>query len=388
MGDPRRTSEGGYYSPKAESNNLARVEGVASYAPTKNSIPLLLSFAAGQNAATLKEFLQQIGVLKAYDDGETGKNGGVHGEGKGEQEEADLRRAAPSPPLAPPSLSDPGERRVDPAATSQRPPKILVMEGLRERGVQWTEVISWEPRAFVYHNFLMSCPPMNGQPSQGFSIDNNHGSQDPPSLKSQRGAKKKNMSRRETAFTKEEDLVVCSAFLNISKDPISGVNQTSSGYYKRMHDCFNEHKPEGSNRSQIAIQHRWGLIQKAMNKFCGHKEAIDRLNESGKNEQDRIDDAVQMYERTEPFTIMHCWKILCNEAKWNNKFLELNNSTSLDGMSSPPTQGHTAAGHAESGNENIDTSRPEGRDSAKRRRSKSFTETSSSSMAVEVLQRL
>jgi len=97
----------------------------------------------------------------------------------------------------------------------------------------------------------------------------------------------------------------------------------------------------------------------------------------------QIDDAVKMYERTEPFTIMHCWKKLCNEAKWNNKFLELNNPTSLDGMSSPPTQGH-----AESGNENIDTSRPEGRDSAKRRRSKSFTETSSSSTAVEVLQRL
>ena len=80
---------------------------------------------------------------------------------------------------------------------------------------------------------------------------------------------------------------------------------------------------------------------------------------------------------------MHCWKKIHNEAKWNNKFLELNNCTSPDGMSSPPTQGH-----AESGNENIDTSRPEGRDSAKRRRSKSFTETSSSSTAVEVLQRL
>jgi prolyl 4-hydroxylase len=26
--------------------------------------------------------------------------------------------------------------------------------GLGERGAQWTEVISWEPRAFVYHNFL------------------------------------------------------------------------------------------------------------------------------------------------------------------------------------------------------------------------------------------
>ncbi|XP_051209595.1 probable prolyl 4-hydroxylase 3 [Lolium perenne] len=27
-------------------------------------------------------------------------------------------------------------------------------EGLGERGAQWTEVVSWEPRAFVYHNFL------------------------------------------------------------------------------------------------------------------------------------------------------------------------------------------------------------------------------------------
>ena len=96
-----------------------------------------------------------------------------------------------------------------------------------------------------------------------------------------------------------------------------------------------------------------------------------------------------MYEKVEPFTIMHCWKKLRDEPKWNNKFLELNNSTSPEGMSSPPPQGHTGAGLAESGNENAGTkSRPEGRDAAKRRRSKSFTDTSSSSTAVEVLQRL
>ncbi|KAK6131032.1 hypothetical protein DH2020_035230 [Rehmannia glutinosa] len=27
-------------------------------------------------------------------------------------------------------------------------------EGLGERGEQWTEILSWEPRAFIYHNFL------------------------------------------------------------------------------------------------------------------------------------------------------------------------------------------------------------------------------------------
>lgn len=28
-------------------------------------------------------------------------------------------------------------------------------KGLGKRGAQWMEVISWEPRAFVYHNFLV-----------------------------------------------------------------------------------------------------------------------------------------------------------------------------------------------------------------------------------------
>ena len=25
-----------------------------------------------------------------------------------------------------------------------------------ERGDQWVEILSWEPRAFLYHNFLVS----------------------------------------------------------------------------------------------------------------------------------------------------------------------------------------------------------------------------------------
>jgi prolyl 4-hydroxylase len=43
-------------------------------------------------------------------------------------------------------------------ARSGADPQIVAVTasrvGLGERGAQWTEVISWEPRAFVYHNFL------------------------------------------------------------------------------------------------------------------------------------------------------------------------------------------------------------------------------------------
>jgi hypothetical protein len=142
-------------------------------------------------------------------------------------------------------------------------------------------------------------------PNNNVELENTHSIEDAPLMKSQRGANKK-VSRRGSAFTKEGDNVICSAFLNVSKDSITGihstisfdyflyklylhavylhvgVNQTWGGYYKCMHDYFNDHKPEGCVRSQIAVQHRWSLIQKAMNKFWCHKVAVDRLNQRGK----------------------------------------------------------------------------------------------------------
>ncbi|TVU29753.1 hypothetical protein EJB05_21337, partial [Eragrostis curvula] len=200
-----------------------------------------------------------------------------------------------------------------------------------------------------------------------------------------RKGKEKKVSRRGGGFTKEEDAVLCSAFLNVGKDPIIGVNQTLGGYYKRFHDYYNTYKPEGCNRSQLAVQNRWCTIQRSVSKFCGFKSAIDRRNDSGKNEQDRIDDAVKMYEQAEPFHFMHCWKMLRNEAKWNDKILELNNNSTGTGAagSSQANTCHAALG--EGINENSLPARPEGRDSAKRKRA---ADSSSSNTAAEVLQRI
>jgi hypothetical protein len=76
--------------------------------------------------------------------------------------------------------------------------------------------------------------------------------------------------------------------MNYIFGPYVGVNHTQGGYYKCLHEYFNTYKPEGSNRSQLAIQYRWGSIQRSVNKFCGFKSSVDRLNESGKNEQDKV----------------------------------------------------------------------------------------------------
>jgi len=155
------------------------------------------------------------------------------------------------------------------------------------------------------------------------------------------------------------------------------VNQSSGGYYKRIHDYYKQHKPEGSERSQIAIQHRWAAIQKAVNKFCCFKSAVDRRNQSGTNEQDRIDEAIKMFENNEPFTYLHCWKLLKDEVKWSDRMVELNAAASK-----PPQAA------AESGSNNGQPARPEGRDAAKRRKTDGGPDTSASSTAFAVLHQM
>uniref|UniRef100_A0A453Q670 procollagen-proline 4-dioxygenase n=1 Tax=Aegilops tauschii subsp. strangulata TaxID=200361 RepID=A0A453Q670_AEGTS len=53
------------------------------------------------------------------------------------------------------SSGDGGAAESDASGGSSRAARSRARRDLRgERGAQWTEVISWEPRAFVYHNFL------------------------------------------------------------------------------------------------------------------------------------------------------------------------------------------------------------------------------------------
>jgi hypothetical protein len=84
----------------------------------------------------------------------------------------------------------------------------------------------------------------------------------------------KKLACRKAGFTKQEDHVICSAFLNVSKDGatgrthryycshtitmtcVVGVNQSNGSYYKRFHEYYLEHMPARSERTQVAIQHR------------------------------------------------------------------------------------------------------------------------------------
>ena len=52
-----------------------------------------------------------------------------------------------------------------------------------------------------------------------------------PRPKPRKGSKVKKVSQRGKAFSKEEDWIICSAFLNVSKDPVTGMY---TGVHKKI----------------------------------------------------------------------------------------------------------------------------------------------------------
>jgi hypothetical protein len=79
--------------------------------------------------------------------------------------------------------------------------------------------------------------------------------------------KQKNVAHRGTTFTKEEDAMICSAFLHVSWDPIAGVNQSACAYYKRMYDFFCEKNLNAQQEVRLAYKKGGSLSKKQLANF-------------------------------------------------------------------------------------------------------------------------
>jgi len=74
-------------------------------------------------------------------------------------------------------------------------------------------------------------------------------------------------SKRTKNFHWEEDEVICSGWLYISKDPINGANQTRSTFWSRVHAFFEKEKKSTTVSTESSIMHRRLTIQAQVNKF-------------------------------------------------------------------------------------------------------------------------
>jgi hypothetical protein len=93
---------------------------------------------------------------------------------------------------------------------------------------------------------------------------------------------------RGVKFTVEEDLLIVSAWLNTSMDPIVGSQQKQNVFWDKIYEYFEKEKTSCVSRNANSLMHRWSTIQLKTNKFCGCLAQIERRNESGLNEQDKV----------------------------------------------------------------------------------------------------
>jgi len=94
--------------------------------------------------------------------------------------------------------------------------------------------------------------------------------------------------KRSKNFSEEEDKLLVAAWLNVSIDPVRGVNQTRGAFWKRISDFFHSNKEFPSDRSQSSLSHRWSTIQECVNKFCASLIQIEGRRQSGVTVHDKV----------------------------------------------------------------------------------------------------
>ena len=98
----------------------------------------------------------------------------------------------------------------------------------------------------------------------------------------------KGSKKRSKNFSKDEDEMLVSAWLNVSLDPVHGVDQSRSTYWKRIYDYFHINKTFDSDRTQSSLMSRWSGILHDVNLYVGCVSKIKARNQSGLSIADKV----------------------------------------------------------------------------------------------------
>ncbi|XP_010462803.1 PREDICTED: glutathione S-transferase T3-like [Camelina sativa] len=126
--------------------------------------------------------------------------------------------------------------------------------------------------------------------------------------------------RTKTTWSPADDVLLISAWLNTSKDPITSNQQKGGTFWSRIEKYFAS-SPKAAGRPHREAMHckqRWGKINDIVSKFVGCYEAAEKQRSSGMNEDDVMKIALQIYfdDHKVKFTLEHAWRELRHDQKW------------------------------------------------------------------------
>ncbi|XP_024009973.1 glutathione S-transferase T3-like [Eutrema salsugineum] len=121
-------------------------------------------------------------------------------------------------------------------------------------------------------------------------------------------------------WSPKEDLLLISAWLNTSKDPIVGNEQKAGAFWKRI-QVYHNACPElvGLPRREWAqYKQRWGRLNDHVCKFVGSYAAAQKERSSGQNDNDVMKLAHEIFfnDYGIKFALEHAWRELRFDQKW------------------------------------------------------------------------
>ncbi|XP_013624479.1 PREDICTED: glutathione S-transferase T2-like [Brassica oleracea var. oleracea] len=132
-------------------------------------------------------------------------------------------------------------------------------------------------------------------------------------------------SKERRKWSIKEDRILISAWLNTSKDSVVGNEQKATHFWRRIVEYYNS-SPQlvGTIPRELGqCKQRWARINDLVCKFVGSYEAALREQRSGKNDDDVMKAALDIFfnDYSIKFTLEHAWRELRHDKKWCSAFL-------------------------------------------------------------------
>ena len=96
-------------------------------------------------------------------------------------------------------------------------------------------------------------------------------------------------------YSNADDILLCNTWLQVSRDPSVGGDQSRDAYWGRMKEHFDAHNVSGIDRSERSLRSRWSTINSDCQKWAAAQKSVDKINPSGTNEDDRVSGISYMF---------------------------------------------------------------------------------------------
>ncbi|XP_073025159.1 uncharacterized protein [Primulina eburnea] len=127
---------------------------------------------------------------------------------------------------------------------------------------------------------------------------------------------------RTASYSYQENIPLCHVYLDISQDPIIGINQSRNKFWSRVEQSYKSSRaPDMTEvRNKRSVQSRMGLILAAISKLKACIQQVEQLHPSGASDVDIIIRAKELMKHDsnfkKGFKFDHVWSIMKDMEKF------------------------------------------------------------------------